>query len=49
MKVDDRVQSLLDRRATGDNSPVTDLEWQARVQMVVNGPQAAKEKSHAAA
>ena len=29
MKVDDRVQSLLDRRATGDNSPVTDLEWRA--------------------
>lgn len=27
--MNDTVQKILDRRATGDNSPLTDQEWQA--------------------
>jgi hypothetical protein len=35
VKVDERVQAILARRATGDNSPLTEQEWQALSELVM--------------
>jgi hypothetical protein len=35
MTVDEQVQALLDRRATGDNSPLTEVEWQVLSELVM--------------